>query len=101
MLFRSLLLSEHSGRQKIAHTYGQTTDILAQLLIKMIGNGHVPDVLSRECPDGDKPVIRMEWLGTQKVRDYGYTARRFDLCMDIFNRYWDTAKFVDQMSAED
>jgi len=97
----NLLLHEHSGRQTIIKTYGQTTDILAQLLIKMIGNGHVPDVLSRECPDGDKPVIRLEWLGTQEVRDYGYTARRYDLCMDIFNSYWNTAKFVGRLSAGD
>ena len=97
----NLLLSEHSGRQTIIKTYGETTDILAQLLIKMIGNGHPPDVLSRQCPDGDKPVIRMEWLGTQEVRDYGYTARRYDLCMDIFNSYWNTAKFVGRLSAGD
>lgn len=94
----NVLLHEHSGRQMIVKTYGETTDILAQLLIKMISNGNVPDVLSREHPDGENPVIRMQWLGTDKVRDYGYTARRYDLCMDIFNQYWNTAKFVGQLT---
>ena len=66
------------------------TDLLVQLLEKMITSGRPPDILSREYSEiGDDCVlvIRFEWF-TGRVMDFGYSRERYDAAWKRFNDYW-------------
>lgn len=63
------------------------TDLLVQLLEKMIATEKPPDIFSREYDDDECTIIRLEWF-TGRVMKFGYTRERYDAAWKLFQSYW-------------
>ena len=62
-------------------------DLLCKYLFLVFSRDFPPDELSQEWDYNDNLIIRLVWY-TGCIREYGYTQKRFDAAMNLFNRLW-------------